>query len=109
MSACAPITRTRSVSGASLREALVDELRARRLERHELDVVARPVEDRLAVQERALAAHRHPLLVRAEVVDVAEEDVADRVAVGDRDAEAEVRDAALGVLRAVDRVDDARV
>src|SRR5262249_40511205 len=43
------------------------------------------------------------------VVDEAEEHVADRVAVGHGDAEAEVRDAPLGVLGAVDRVHHERV
>ena len=42
----------------------------------------------------------------AEVVDVAEDDVVHRVAVGDRDRDREERDAALRVQRAVDRVDD---
>ena len=48
----------------------------------------------------------HPLLARAEVVDVAEDDVVHRRAVGDRDREREERDPALRVDRAVDRVDD---
>src|SRR5262249_27991873 len=65
--------------------------------------------DRLAVAKGTAALHGRPLLVRAEVVDVAEEDVVDRVALGDRDREAEVGDPALGVLRAVDRVDEHRV
>ena len=39
-------------------------------------------------------------------MEVGELDVRHRVAVGDRDRQAEVRDAALRVQRAVDRVDD---
>ena len=57
------------------------------------------------VQPRALAAPRDPLLARAEVVDVAEEDVGHRVPARDRDRDRVVRQAALGVERAVDRVD----
>ena len=76
----------------------MDERRLRRLQRQHLELVLRRAGERLPVEERAAAAHRVPLLVRPEVVDVAEEDVVDRVALGHRDAEAEVRDAAPGVL-----------
>ena len=58
-----------------------------------------------AVEPRALAAARDPLLLGPEVVDVAEEDVGHRRPVGDRDRDRVVRQAALGVDRAVDRVD----
>ena len=61
--------------------------------------------ERLAVQRRAFAAPRDPLLAAAEVVDVAEVHVAHPLAVGDRDRDREERDAALRVQRAVDRVD----
>ena len=49
---------------------------------------------------------RDPLLAGAEVVHEAEADVGHRVAVGDRERERVVRQAALGVLGAVERVDD---
>ena len=49
------------------------------------------------------ARHSSP---RPEVVDVAERDVGHRRPVGDRDRERVVRQPALGVQRAVDRVDD---
>ena len=58
-----------------------------------------------AVEPGALAAAGDPLLAGAEVVDVAEEDVGHRGAVGDGDRDRVVRQAALGVERAVDRVD----
>ncbi len=58
------------------------------------------------VQERAPASLRSPFLAGAEVVDVTEDDVAHRGAVGDREGEREERDVALGVQRAVDRVAD---
>ena len=61
--------------------------------------------ERLAVQRRALAAPRDPLLAAAEVVDVAEVHVAHPLAVGNGDRDGEERDAALRVQRAVDRVD----
>ena len=59
-----------------------------------------------AVQEGAAAALGRPLLAGAEVVDVAEDDVAHRGAVGDGEREGEEGDVALGVQRAVDRVAD---
>ena len=63
----------------------------------------------LPFEERAAALDGGPLLVGAEVVDEPEDDVVHRLpALGDRDAESEVRDRPLGVLRAVDRVDDNR-
>ena len=58
------------------------------------------------VEPRALAAARDPLLLGPEVVDVAEEDVGHRRPVGDGDRDRVVRQPALGVDRAVDRVDD---
>ena len=64
------------------------------------------VESRRPSSQAPCAAARDPLLARAEVVDVAEEDVGHRGAVGDRDRDRVVRQAALGVERAVDRVDD---
>ena len=77
------------------------------LEREDLDLVLRALRvERLAVQERAFAAVRRPLLARTEVVDVGELDVGHRVAVRDRDREREERNAALRVERAVDRIDD---
>ena len=87
--------------------ALGDEVGARRLEGEDLDRLVRagPVQ-RPAVQERAAAALGRPLLAGAEVVDVAEVDVAHRRPVGARDREREERDAALRVEGAVDRVDD---
>src|SRR4051794_33241058 len=59
-----------------------------------------------AVEPRALPAPGDPLLARTEVVDVAEEDVGHRPAIGHRDRDRVVRQAALRVDRAVDRVDD---
>ena len=60
---------------------------------------------RAAVDRRALAARRHPLLAAAEVADVAERDVRQRGAVGEGDRDAVEGQAAFGVQRAVDRVD----
>ena len=59
-----------------------------------------------AVQERAAAALGRPLLAGAEVVHVAEANVAHRAAVGDGEREGEEGNVALGVQRAVDRVAD---
>ena len=109
MSACAPITRTRSVSGASTRRrSCTSAARVASIERNSMWSFGAPA---IGSPFRNAPPPRdsRPLLVRAEVVDVAEEDVVDRVALGDRDREAEVRDPALGVLRAVDRVDEHRV
>src|SRR4051812_48470985 len=58
------------------------------------------------VEPRALPAPGDPLLARPEVMDVAEEHVGHRPAVGHRDRDRVVRQSALGVDRAVDRVDD---
>ena len=58
-----------------------------------------------AVQQGALAAPRDPLLVRPEVVHEAEHDVGHRVALRDGQREREMRQAALGVARPVERVD----
>ena len=59
-----------------------------------------------AVEGRAGAAAGGALLVGPEVVDEAEDDVAHRRPVGDGDRDRVVGEAALGVDRAVDRVDD---
>ncbi len=55
---------------------------------------------------RALPPAGGPLLARAQVGDEPERDVGHRRPVGDRDRESDVRQAALGVQRAVERVDD---
>ena len=92
-----------------LLEPVQHERRPRRLDREELDGVLGRTGQRLAVEERAAALDGRPLLVGAEVVDEAEDDVVHRLpALGHRDAEREVRNRPLGVLRAVDRVDDDR-
>ena len=52
------------------------------------------------------SALRRPFLARPEVVDVAEDDVSHRSALGDGEREREERDAALRVHGAVDRIDD---
>ena len=62
--------------------------------------------ERRAVEPGTGAPLGNPLLARAEVEDVAEGDVVHRRSVGDGDREGEERDPALGVDRAVDRVDD---
>src|SRR5581483_9533714 len=98
----APITRTRSVSGASTRSrSWTSAARVASIERNSMKSFGPVVS---GCSFRNAPAPRRPLLAGAEVVDVAEEDVVDRVAVGDGDREREVRNAALGVLRAVDRV-----
>ena len=61
---------------------------------------------RQAVEAGAAALLRHPLLAGAEVVDVAEGDVAHRRPARNGEGEREERDPALRVHRAVDRVDD---
>jgi hypothetical protein len=84
-----------------------DERRPSRFEGEDLDLILRPHRaERLTVQVSAIASARSPLLARAEVVDEAEDDVVHRLPLRDRDREGEERDAALGVERAVDRVDD---
>ena len=109
MIACAPATRSRSVSGASVRSrSWTSAARVASIERNSIGSFG-PSVSGLPFRSAPPAAHGRPLLVGAEVVDEAEEDVVDRVALGDRDREREVRDAALGVLRAVDRVDEHRV
>ena len=91
---------------------LGDPARVGGLDRHELElavvVVARRrrIGQRLAVEQDARAALRDPLLVGPEVEDVAELHVAHRVPGGDGDRDRVVGQAALGVHRAVDRVDD---
>ena len=79
----------------------------RRLERDELQTrrAAATTPSGDAVDRRAAAAPRDPLLAVAEVEDVAERDVAHGRPVGDRDGERVERQAALGVEAAVDRVD----
>src|SRR5439155_6408861 len=52
------------------------------------------------------SARRRPLLLRPEVVDESERDVAHRRTVGDGDRHREEPDPALRVQRPVDRVDD---
>ena len=79
----------------------------RRLEGENLDRVLRPQRPQTrAVEERAAAALGRPLLTRTEVVDVAEDDVVHRRAVGDGEREREEGDVPLCVQRAVDRVAD---
>src|SRR6476659_10088171 len=90
-----------------LRRVPGDERRSRRLEGEDLDLLLRPHRaERLTIQGGALSATRRALLAGAEVVDEAEDDVVHRLAFGDRDREGEERDAALGVERAVDGIDD---
>src|SRR5690242_18854188 len=90
-----------------LRRLLRDERRPGGLEGKDLDLVLRPHRaERLAVQPRPLASARRPLLAGAEVVNEAEDDVVHRLTLRDGDREREERDPALGVERAVDRVDD---
>ena len=62
--------------------------------------------ERGAVEPGAAAAPRPPLLGRAEVVHEPERDVGHRLPVGDRDRQGVMGDPALGVQRAVDRIDD---
>ena len=84
-----------------------DERGARRLEAEDLDPLLRAHgAERLSVHRRAAAAASDPLLAGAEVVDVREEHVLHPLAVGNRQREAEKRDAALRVQGAVDRIDD---
>src|SRR5439155_22288123 len=84
-----------------------DQRGARRLEAEDLDAVLRAHRaERLAVERRAAAATADPLLTGAEVVDVAEDDVLHPLSFRDRERQAEERDAALRVQRAVDRIDD---
>src|SRR5829696_5084391 len=65
----------------------------------------RHVDERAVVQAGALAATRPPLLAGAEVVHVGELDVGHGGTAGDGDRDRDVRQAALRVQRAVDRVD----
>ena len=60
----------------------------------------------LAVQPGAFASPRPPLLARPEVVHEPEGHVGHRLAVGHGDRQGVAGDAALGVQRPVDRVDD---
>src|SRR5207244_2741353 len=74
--------------------------------REDLDLLLRAHRaERLAVEKGAAATRRRPLLARAEVVDVAEDDVVHRLALRDRERHGEVRQAALRIQRAVDRVE----
>ena len=76
--ACAPMTRTRSVSGASAAScSATSAARVASIERNSISSFGLPVSG-VAVEEGAAAAGRRPLLVRAEVVDVAEDDVVHR-------------------------------
>src|SRR5919201_2800368 len=95
------------VGGDDRRRLLRDGLRQRRLERQDLHPLLRPlVAQTDAIEERAAAALRRPLLARAEVVDVPEDDVPHLRPLRDGDREREVRNPALRVQRAVDRVED---
>ena len=109
MIACAPITRTRSVSGASFSSrSSTSAARVASIERNSMWSFGAPVSGP-PLRNAPPPLHGGPLLVGAEVVDEPEDDVVHRLpALGDRDAESEVRDRPLGVLRAVDRVDDNR-
>src|SRR6185436_17706904 len=79
----------------------------RGLERDQLQALERTrAAERHAVDRRARAAAGDPLFAVAEVVDVAEDDVGHRRAVGHGDREGVHREAALRVEAAVDRVDD---
>ena len=101
------MTRTRPATSITPPIAIGDRRRRRPLEREDLDRVLRSLRaEPRSVEERAAPAFGGPLLARAEVVDVAEHDVAHRRALGDGEREREERDAALRVHRAVDRVDD---
>ncbi len=83
------------------------EVRDGGFELQELDLVLRPHRaERLAVEEGTPPLLCRPLLTGAEVVDVAELDVAHLPPLRDREGEREEGDAALGVDRAVDGVDD---
>ena len=61
---------------------------------------------RVAVQEGAEASRRRPFLAGAEVVDEAEDDVVHRLPLGNGNREREVGNRPLGILGAVDRIDD---
>jgi len=70
-------------------------------------MVLRPnAAERPAVELRAASARRRPLLPRAEVVDVAEDDVAHPRPLRHGDRETEVSQPSLRVDRTVDRIDD---
>ena len=78
----------------------------RGLEGQDLDLLLRPLAvEHVTVQIRAVAASRRPLFLRSEVVDEAELDVAHRRPLRDRDREGKEANPALGVQRAVDRVE----
>jgi len=88
-------------------DALGDVGGRRALAGEDLDqALRRRARERPPVQAGAAPALCDPLLAGAEVVDVAEGDVAKRRAVGDREGEREERDPALRVHGSVDRVDD---
>ena len=62
--------------------------------------------ERLPVERRPFTSYRRPLLAGSEVVDVAEVNVGHRRTIRHCDRQREERYAALGVDRAVDRVED---
>ena len=82
-----------------------------RLDREQLEapVAVSPLElrarKRHAVELRALAAPRRPGLLRGEVADEGDGNIAHRRPVGDGDRDGVGGEAALGVHRTVDRVD----
>src|SRR6266511_1912726 len=80
---------------------------ARRLERENLDSLLRQLAvQRVTVEPRALATRGRPLLLGAEVVDKPEGYVAHPRAACDRHGQREDADAAFGVQRSVDGIDD---
>ena len=88
------------------RGTLGDEGGGRRLERENLELVLRPLEELRAVQQRAATLDRGPLLAGPEVVDVRGVHIVHRSPVGDRDRDRKERDPSLRVQRSVNRVDD---
>ena len=95
-----------SADGAPARVGRLDRRPARACRR------AAALADRAASRSPSSCApsprHGHPLLARSEVVHVAEHDVGHRRPVRHRDRQRVVGQAALGVQRAVDRVDPRR-
>ena len=95
-----------------LRRGLRHPARVGRLEPHDLQAaggvaaLAGLGAEALPVQPRAGAPARPPLLAGTEVVDIGEVDVRHGGTVRHRDREGVMGQAALGVQRAVDRVDD---
>ena len=109
--AIAPRARSRwavstSSSAASRTQRRIGRLDAQQLEPSPPALLGHAGVERRPVEGGAAAAARGPLLARAEVEDVAEHHVAHRAALGHRDRERVMRQAALGVPRAVERIDD---